>query len=163
AEPGPPDSHRLACRVHDQPRHSLGTADGRCYADRRPCGCVLPPRPETRDSGPYGGGRARVRSAGQGRGGGLGGGGGAGVARGRGATALVGRVGSGGLLYVLGTGHSQLLALEGYYRAGGPAWVAPVVDLELSPAQGASARASERAAGAGRRLVAEIRAENALL
>jgi len=79
------------------------------------------------------------------------------------ATALAGRVGSGGLLYVLGTGHSQLLALEGYYRAGGPAWVAPVVDLELSPAQGASARASERAVGAGRRLVAEIRAENALL
>jgi len=79
------------------------------------------------------------------------------------ATALAERVGAGGLLHVLGTGHSQLLALEGYYRAGGPAWVAPLVDLQLSPVQGVNARVFEGTVGIGRRLVAEIGAEHALL
>ena len=79
------------------------------------------------------------------------------------AAALAERVGGGGLLYVLGTGHSQLLALEGYYRAGAPAWVAPVLDPRLSPGRGVRASASERAAGVGRRLVAEIGPEHALL
>ena len=42
------------------------------------------------------------------------------------ADALSRRLGDDGLLYVMGCGHSYLLALEGFYRAGAPAWVAPL-------------------------------------
>ncbi|MCS7098991.1 MAG: SIS domain-containing protein [Sulfolobales archaeon] len=38
---------------------------------------------------------------------------------------------SGGLEYVFGTGHSMLVALEAFYRAGGFVRVQPIVDLSL--------------------------------
>jgi uncharacterized phosphosugar-binding protein len=71
------------------------------------------------------------------------------------AAALAGAVGAveesvrrGGLTYVLGTGHSHLLALDLHYRAGGPAFVVPVLDEGLMLHRGALASsARERAAG----------------
>jgi uncharacterized phosphosugar-binding protein len=48
------------------------------------------------------------------------------------AAALCARaIGGGGLLHVLGTGHSHLLAAEMFYRAGGLAAVDPVLDERL--------------------------------
>jgi uncharacterized phosphosugar-binding protein len=76
------------------------------------------------------------------------------------AEALSQRLGDDGLLYVLGCGHSHLLALEGFYRAGAPAWVAPLVDERLSPLRGAGAIAAEREPGIGRELVARLHAPN---
>ena len=38
---------------------------------------------------------------------------------------------SGGMIYTFGTGHGHLLALEGFYRAGGLARVCPVLDEKL--------------------------------
>jgi uncharacterized phosphosugar-binding protein len=77
--------------------------------------------------------------------------------------ALAERVAGGGLLHVLGAGHSQLLALEGFYRAGGPAWVAPIVDERLSPARGVAVTTFERRPGLGGELVAGLPASGALL
>ena len=74
------------------------------------------------------------------------------------AQALSQRLGGDGLVYVLGCGHSQLLALEGFYRAGAPAWVAPLVDERVSPVRGAAAIAAERQLGLGRELVARLHA-----
>ena len=55
----------------------------------------------------------------------------------------------GGLTYVFGTGHSHLLALELHYRAGGPAFVVPVLDESLMLHAGAIAStARERESGA---------------
>ncbi len=77
------------------------------------------------------------------------------------AAALAGRLGDAGLLYVLGCGHSQLLALEGFHRAGSPAWVAPLVDERVSPRRGAGCTAAERRPGLGAELVARLgRAES---
>jgi uncharacterized phosphosugar-binding protein len=72
------------------------------------------------------------------------------------AEALSQRLGDDGLVYILGCGHSQLLALEGFYRAGAPAWVAPLVDERVSPVRGAAAIAAERQPGLGRELVARL-------
>jgi uncharacterized phosphosugar-binding protein len=72
------------------------------------------------------------------------------------ADALAARLRDGGLLHVLGCGHSQALALEGYHRAGAPAWVAPVLDSRLSPARGAAGTAAERTEGLGAELVARL-------
>jgi uncharacterized phosphosugar-binding protein len=55
----------------------------------------------------------------------------------------------GGVTYVFGTGHSHLLALELHYRAGGPAFVVPVLDESLMLHEGAIAStARERESGA---------------
>ena len=59
------------------------------------------------------------------------------------ANALAERLRDGGLLYILGCGHSQVLAFEGYYRAGAPAWVAPLLDDRVSPARGAGCTDAE--------------------
>lgn len=72
------------------------------------------------------------------------------------AEALSQRLGDDGVLYILGCGHSQLLALEGFYRAGAPAWVAPLVDARVSPVRGAAAIAAENQPGLGRELVARL-------
>jgi uncharacterized phosphosugar-binding protein len=72
------------------------------------------------------------------------------------ADALSQRLGDDGLLYILGCGHSYLLALEGFYRAGAPAWVAPLVDERVSPLRGAAAIAAERQPGIGREMVARL-------
>jgi uncharacterized phosphosugar-binding protein len=79
------------------------------------------------------------------------------------AGALAPRVGAGGLLHVIGAGHSQLLALEGFYRAGGPAWVAPLVDSRLSPGGGVRVTTYERSPGLGPELVAGLDPAGALL
>ncbi len=53
------------------------------------------------------------------------------------------------LVYVFGTGHSHLLALDLHYRAGGPAYVVPVLDESLMLHRGAIASTErERVAGA---------------
>jgi uncharacterized phosphosugar-binding protein len=79
------------------------------------------------------------------------------------ARALAPRVRAGGLLHVLGAGHSQLLALEGFYRAGGPAWVRPLIDERLSPARGVRVTTYERSPGLGGELVARLDPGSALL
>jgi len=79
------------------------------------------------------------------------------------ARALAVRIRAGGLLDVLGAGHSQLLALEGFYRAGGPAWVRPLVDERLSPARGVAVTTYERRAGLGRDLAGGLDPAGALL
>lgn len=54
----------------------------------------------------------------------------------------------GGLVYLFGTGHSHLLALEVHYRAGGPAYAVPVLDEDLMLHRGAIASTlAEREAG----------------
>lgn len=63
--------------------------------------------------------------------------------------AIVASCRAGGLTYVFGTGHSHLLALELHYRAGGPAFVVPVLDQSLMLHTGAIAStARERESGA---------------
>jgi beta-N-acetylhexosaminidase len=79
------------------------------------------------------------------------------------AVALAERVRAGGLLYVFGAGHSQLLALEGFYRAGGPAWLVPVLDDRLSSARGFNVTEFERRPGLGGSLVAGLDPRGALL
>jgi len=79
------------------------------------------------------------------------------------AAALAPRVRAGALLHVLGSGHSQLLSLEGFYRAGGPAWVAPLLDDRLSAGGGVSVTRHERSSGLGAELVARLDPGAALL
>jgi uncharacterized phosphosugar-binding protein len=63
--------------------------------------------------------------------------------------AVVTSVRAGGLAYVFGTGHSHLLALDLHYRAGGPAFVVPVLDESMMLHRGAIAStARERETGA---------------
>lgn len=53
------------------------------------------------------------------------------------------------LVYVFGTGHSHLLALDLHYRAGGPAFAVPVLDEALMLHRGAMASTErERMSGA---------------
>lgn len=57
-------------------------------------------------------------------------------------------IGGDGLLYVFGTGHSHILAEEGFYRAGGLAAVSPIFDPELMLHLGAeNSTAKERVSG----------------
>jgi uncharacterized phosphosugar-binding protein len=64
------------------------------------------------------------------------------------AVAILASVQAGGLTYVFGTGHSHLLALDLHYRAGGPAFVVPVLDEALMLHKGAIAStARERETG----------------
>ncbi|HEY7202506.1 MAG TPA: sugar isomerase domain-containing protein [Candidatus Dormibacteraeota bacterium] len=79
------------------------------------------------------------------------------------AAALAPRVVAGGLLHVLGAGHSQLLALEGFYRAGGPGWLHPLYDARLSTARGVRVTTYERSPGLGAELVSGLDAGGALL
>lgn len=62
---------------------------------------------------------------------------------------------AGGLCYVFGTGHSHLLALDLHYRAGGPAFVVPVLDEDLMLHRGALAStARERESGVAEAVLA---------
>jgi uncharacterized phosphosugar-binding protein len=79
------------------------------------------------------------------------------------AAALASRVRAGGLLHVLGAGHSQLLALEGFYRAGGPAWLVPLLDGRLSSARGFGVTEYERKPGLGATLVSGLDPRGSLL
>jgi uncharacterized phosphosugar-binding protein len=56
-------------------------------------------------------------------------------------------VAAGGVLHLFGAGHSQSVALDAYWRAGGLACVHPIVDPELSPTAGPRVAAAERLAG----------------
>jgi uncharacterized phosphosugar-binding protein len=60
---------------------------------------------------------------------------------------VAGSVAAGGVLHLFGAGHSQLLALDAYLRAGGLACVNPILDPALSPAAGLRMAAAERAQG----------------
>lgn len=60
----------------------------------------------------------------------------------------------GGMLYVLGTGHSMLVAAELFHRAGGLARIYPMLELSLSPFSGAlKSSVLERLSGYGEILV----------
>jgi uncharacterized phosphosugar-binding protein len=56
-------------------------------------------------------------------------------------------VAGGGVLHLFGAGHSQLVALDAYWRAGGLACVHPILDPELDPALGPRLARVERLAG----------------
>jgi uncharacterized phosphosugar-binding protein len=72
------------------------------------------------------------------------------------AAALAQRLGADGLLHVVGCGHSQLVALEGFHRAGSPAWVAPLLHDRVSPAHGALSTAAEDQPGLGAELAGRL-------
>ncbi len=60
----------------------------------------------------------------------------------------------GGLTYIFGTGHSHLLGLDLHYRAGGPAFVVPVLDESLMLHRGAvTSTAREREEGVAARVL----------
>jgi uncharacterized phosphosugar-binding protein len=56
-------------------------------------------------------------------------------------------VAAGGVLHLFGAGHSQLLTLDAYARAGGLACVNPILDPTLSPAAGLELARVERTSG----------------
>ena len=56
-------------------------------------------------------------------------------------------VAAGGVLHLFGAGHSQLLSLDAYVRAGGLACVNPILDPTLSPATGLELAQVERTSG----------------
>ena len=58
-------------------------------------------------------------------------------------------VAAGGVLHLFGAGHSQLLALDAFARAGGLACVNPILDPALSPAAGLDVGRVERTPGRG--------------
>ena len=76
---------------------------------------------------------------------------------------LAPRIAAGGLLWTLGTGHSQSVALEGYHRAGAPAWVAPLVDDRVAASRGARGTAAERTAGLGSEFADRLRRDDGAL
>ena len=62
-------------------------------------------------------------------------------------------VAAGGMLHLFGAGHSQLLGLDAYVRAGGLACVHPILDPDLSPATGLELARAERTEGRGTALL----------
>src|SRR4029450_9522951 len=62
-------------------------------------------------------------------------------------------VAAGGVLHLFGAGHSQLLGLDAYVRAGGLACVHPILDPALSPATGLDLADAERTEGHGSALL----------
>src|SRR5919108_343270 len=58
-------------------------------------------------------------------------------------------VAAGGVLHLFGAGHSQLVALDAFARAGGLACVNPIVDPALGPAAGLDLGRVERTPGGG--------------
>jgi uncharacterized phosphosugar-binding protein len=63
-------------------------------------------------------------------------------------------VAAGGILHLFGAGHSQLLALDAYARAGGLACVNPILDPALSPATGLELARAERTEGRAAEILA---------
>jgi uncharacterized phosphosugar-binding protein len=63
-------------------------------------------------------------------------------------------VAAGGVLHLFGAGHSQLLALDAYARAGGLACVNPILDPTLSPATGLELARVERTEGRAESILA---------
>ena len=56
-------------------------------------------------------------------------------------------VAGGGVLHLFGAGHSQLVALDAFARAGGLACVNPIVDPALAPSAGPDVTRAERTLG----------------
>lgn len=72
------------------------------------------------------------------------------------------RISAGALVHVSAPGgHSQLAALDVFYRPGGLAAISPIIDIETSLASGGALRstAREREPGRGARLVADAQIE----
>ena len=63
------------------------------------------------------------------------------------ARLAAGGVAAGGVLHLFGAGHSQLLVLDAFTRAGGLACVNPILDPDLSPATGLELARVERTSG----------------
>ena len=63
------------------------------------------------------------------------------------AAMVAASVAAGGVLHLFGAGHSQLLVLDAFTRAGGLACVNPILDPALSPATGLELAQLERASG----------------
>ncbi|MCD6488091.1 MAG: SIS domain-containing protein [Desulfurococcales archaeon] len=63
----------------------------------------------------------------------------------------------GGLIYVFGTGHSMMLALEMFYRAGGLVPVYPLFDISISALNGAlKSTVLERVSGYAKAILSDI-------
>jgi uncharacterized phosphosugar-binding protein len=69
-------------------------------------------------------------------------------------------VAAGGVLHLFGAGHSQLLALDAYARAGGLACVHPILDPALSPAAGLEVGAPRHSSGARLHQLADVIIDN---
>jgi len=70
------------------------------------------------------------------------------------ASILADSLSKGGFIYVFGTGHSMMLALEMFYRAGGLVRVYPLFDLSISCMNGAiKSTLLERASGYAKALL----------
>jgi uncharacterized phosphosugar-binding protein len=65
----------------------------------------------------------------------------------RAARLVADSVAGGGVLHLFGAGHSQLVALDAFLRAGGLACVNPIVDPALAPAAGPDVSRVERTPG----------------
>lgn len=73
------------------------------------------------------------------------------------ADAVASALAADGLIHVFGSGHSHLLALEGFYRAGGLAAVDPIlVESLMLHGNAALSTAFERSAGIGAALFADL-------
>src|SRR5215212_6772937 len=68
-------------------------------------------------------------------------------ALGEAAAMVAASVAAGGVLHLFGAGHSQLLVLDAFTRAGGLACVNPILDPALSPATGLELARVERTSG----------------
>jgi uncharacterized phosphosugar-binding protein len=82
----------------------------------------------------------------------------------RAAAALVAsRIAAGGQVYVFGTGHSHLIALDVFYRAGGLAPVCPILDQSLMLHEGAvESTKRERATGMAQAILARYKVNPAV-
>lgn len=79
------------------------------------------------------------------------------------AELVASRIAAGGQVYVFGTGHSHLIALDVFYRAGGLAPVCPILDLSLMLHQGAvESTRRERATGIAPGILGRYRVNPAL-
>lgn len=64
----------------------------------------------------------------------------------------------GGFIYIFGTGHSMMMAIEMFYRAGGLVPVYPILDISISGLNGAlKSTMLERVSGYGRVLLRAVR------
>jgi uncharacterized phosphosugar-binding protein len=63
------------------------------------------------------------------------------------ARLIAGSVAGGGVLHLFGAGHSQLVTLDAFLRAGGLACVNPIVDQALAPTAGQQVSRLERQQG----------------
>jgi len=76
----------------------------------------------------------------------------------RAAELVADSIAKGGFVYVFGTGHSMMMAMEMFYRAGGLVRVYPILDLSVSGMNGAvKSTLLERTPGYARVLLSSVR------